>query len=177
MLYVIPHPEYGRSSNNLMMPKRKSNYNDIAIIQLDGAVKFNPYIRPICLPLSNETPPRVIATGMGAIDQYNTRSENLLKVILESFTNDECRITFPASFRLPDSIVETQMCYGSRNKNGDTCGGDSGGPIQIYHPSLHCMYTIVGITSFGLSCGSINVPGVYTRVEPYIEWIESVIWP
>jgi secreted trypsin-like serine protease len=37
-------------------------------------------------------------------------------------------------------------------------------------------YTVVGVTSFGASCGS-NIPGVYTRVDKYLEWIESKVWP
>lgn len=37
--------------------------------------------------------------------------------------------------------------------------GDSGGPVQIYHSSVSCMYTIVGVTSFGKVCGTEGVPG------------------
>nr|CAI5841157.1 unnamed protein product [Callosobruchus analis] len=39
------------------------------------------------------------------------------------------------------------------------------------------MYEIVGITSFGKSCATVeNLPGVYTRVSAYIEWIEDNVW-
>lgn len=177
VLHAIPHPEYGRHGNNEMRTTKKYNYNDIALIRLNGIVDINPYIRPICLPLNDDIPPKVFATGWGTIDQYNTRSNDLMKVTLESFTQDECKTSFPPSYRLPYSIVETQMCYGSRTESKDTCGGDSGGPLQIYHPSIYCVYIIVGITSFGYSCGTINVPGVYTRIEPYINWIERIVWP
>lgn len=37
--------------------------------------------------------------------------------------------------------------------------GDSGGPVQIYHSSVSCMYSIVGVTSFGKICGTEGVPG------------------
>lgn len=36
--------------------------------------------------------------------------------------------------------------------------------------------TVVGVVSFGASCGT-ELPGVYTRVAFYIEWIESIVWP
>lgn len=55
--------------------------------------------------------------------------------------------------------------------------GDSGGPLQTVHNKHSCMYTVVGITSFGYEiCGS-EYPGIYTRVHSYINWIESIVWP
>lgn len=55
--------------------------------------------------------------------------------------------------------------------------GDSGGPLQSYHTSVSCMYIIDGVTSFGKSCGTLGIPGVYTRVYSYLDWIENIVWP
>lgn len=54
--------------------------------------------------------------------------------------------------------------------------GDSGGPLQIKLKYPYCMYSVIGVTSFGRKCG-VQVPGVYTRVSNYVPWIESIIWP
>lgn len=75
--------------------------------------------------------------------------------------------------------------------------GDSGGPIQYRKLFNHeNIFYIVGVTSFGASCGS-DIPGVYTRVNnflitefnyiliscfilkvsEYLDWIEKVVWP
>lgn len=54
----VPHPDYERSKR----------YNDIALFQLDTAVEFSVFVRPICLnsdPSWNPSPQ--IATGWGAI--------------------------------------------------------------------------------------------------------------
>ncbi|KAI8426728.1 hypothetical protein MSG28_014430 [Choristoneura fumiferana] len=46
-----------------------------------------------------------------------------------------------------------QLCYGDYNRTADTCQGDSGGPLTILNRRLHCMYAVVGITSYGVGCG------------------------
>ena len=34
---------------------------------------------------------------------------------------------------------------------------------------------LVGIVSYGYKCGMQNMPGVYTRVSAYLEWIEDAM--
>ena len=47
--------------------------------------------------------------------------------------------------------------------------GDSGGPMLHLDKSFR--WTVSGVVSFGpSSCGNI-VPGVYTRVDSYTDWI------
>ncbi|KAG8222559.1 hypothetical protein J437_LFUL016760, partial [Ladona fulva] len=51
--------------------------------------------------------------------------------------------------------------------------GDSGGPLQVVKRK-DCMYSILGVTSFGKLCAFANSPSVYTKVSEYIPWIESI---
>lgn len=36
-------------------------------------------------------------------------------------------------------------------------------------------YTVVGIVSAGIGCALRDLPGLYTRVNAYIPWIEKYI--
>lgn len=77
---------------------------------------------------------------------------------------------------LRNGISEGQYCaYDSDGHGRDSCEGDSGAPLQRFPPDSETA-TVVGIVSFGISCGSLY-PSVHTRVASYVDWIESIVWP
>lgn len=119
---------------------------------------------------------QAIATGWGLIDFGADRSDDLLKVLLNIYPLTECRRFFEQTRKIPNGIVESQLCAGNRGGRQDTCQGDSGGPLQVVTPGNNCIYHVIGLTSFGKSCGLSNSPGVYTRISSYLDWIESVVW-
>ncbi|XP_017773158.1 PREDICTED: venom protease-like [Nicrophorus vespilloides] len=167
---IIRHPEY----------RTPSQYNDIGLLRLESNVRFTAYVRPICLHFEESIDAKeAIATGWGSVAFLGANSDYLLKVTLTMFGNQQCRNAFPPNERrLKNGIVEnTQLCAGSKTERKDTCQGDSGGPLQIYHLDEYCMYSLIGVTSFGKACGIANNPGVYTRVSHYIDWIEKIVWP
>ena len=55
----------------------------------------------------------------------------------------------------------------------DSCGGDSGGPLVIKKKRGLSTYSVqIGIVSWGLpKCGTAGVPGVYTNVGHFMNWI------
>ncbi|KDR19585.1 Serine protease snake [Zootermopsis nevadensis] len=67
------------------------------------------------------------------------------------------------------------ICAGDPQGMNDTCNGDSGGPLQVKTTESNA-YFIVGITSYGPSVCGGSTPGIYTRVNKYLDWIESIIW-
>lgn len=72
-------------------------------------------------------------------------------------------------------LIDSQMCAINPIDYSDACQGDSGGPLFLNEPSTG-LSTVVGIVSFGVSCGS-ELPGVYTRIASYTNWIEDTVWP
>ncbi|XP_055585428.1 uncharacterized protein LOC129738271 [Uranotaenia lowii] len=156
--------------------RRQGWYNDIGLIRLVRPVEFNNFIRPACLydQLEMQTD-QVIATGFGLTEDHGDKSDELLKVSLSVFQNPVCNAGYQNSRQLKKGIMTSQMCVGKLQGGADTCQGDSGGPLQITRQENHCVFYIVGITSFGQTCGS-KVPAIYTRVASYLDWIEPIVW-
>lgn len=161
---TLTHPEY----------QTNIQYHDVALVELAQPLQFSQYARPACLNSRTNIPDqRAITTGWGLTEFAGYDSETLLKVTLDLFKFNECQPRIQTSFRLREGIIENQhLCAGSyAGEEKDACEGDSGGPIQVYHTGVHCMYNILGVTSFGTGCG-FNV-GLYARVSNYIDWIEA----
>ena len=69
---------------------------------------------------------------------------------------------------------EAQMCAGGE-EGRDSCVGDSGSALMREEKSTFervRRYKLLGVVSFGPRlCGTKGVPGVYTRMRHYIDWI------
>ncbi|XP_063912158.1 serine protease snake-like [Zophobas morio] len=166
----VAHPDY----------KRGSVYNDIGLVKLEKPVEMTSYVRPACLYTDSVIHVTDgIATGWGSTESVGrSKSENLLKVTLKIIDHQTCSDSYKNATNLDKGIVnDIQVCTGGGNERKDTCQGDTGGPIQIYHSSdaTLCTYDVVGLISFGRAC--VGAPSVNTRVSYYIKWIEDIVWP
>ncbi|XP_030382081.1 serine protease snake [Scaptodrosophila lebanonensis] len=159
------HPSYNDD-------EEESHQNDIALIELDRNATFNEFIAPACLPSGPGNDHfQLTAAGWGSTKDGGQASSHLLKVTLERFTDEQCRQ------RIEQKIDDrTQFCAGSSTREADTCNGDSGGPIFVQHPLYDCLKQVIGVTSYGLVCGTRNLPSVYTKTYLYIDWIERIVW-
>lgn len=103
-------------------------YNDLGLIALEEPVTFTPFIKPACL-YTRESAGRfidLIATGWGLTEFGGERSPVLMKVFLDTFTDEECNSTYKASRRLPLGIQsDKQFCAGGRGLEKDTCNVSS----------------------------------------------------
>ncbi|XP_012254493.2 CLIP domain-containing serine protease 14D-like [Athalia rosae] len=165
ILGVAVHPDY---------PKDK-HQDDIALVMLDGEADFQAAnVRPICLPIGpiSVLNSRMIVTGWGATES-GPRSQTLRKVTLPIIPYEDCA----SLYKLRNiKIWYKQICAGGSNRS-DSCSGDSGGPLQtlgMYNGQPRNI--LYGIVSFGpRDCGLDGVPGVYTKVEYYMDWILDTI--
>jgi len=176
----IAKPKDYRIVQHIVHPgfKRPVKYNDIALLRLETNVELSAFVRPICLnsdPLSNPT--KLIATGWGSIDEGGPIRDSLSKVSLEDVPVKQCNDNFLLDEGLQFGILETMTCASPIKTGEDACMGFAGGPLQIQNNNSNTdTYTQFGITSFGRHCGIKGMPGVYTKVSKYINWIERTIW-
>jgi len=68
-----------------------------------------------------------------------------------------------------DKRYQTMLCAGGEDK--DACQGDSGGPMVCRNDNGDAC--IAGIVSWGVGCATEGIPGVYTNVRKYNDWIRD----
>nr|CAI5832236.1 unnamed protein product [Callosobruchus analis] len=151
----ITHPDY----------KQADLVNDIALLRLNKDVSESATISYVGLPTSklqgdiHKWCTHALVMGWGWLD-YHTRERpsKLQCVTLDVIATSDCLMHYHSS-RDPDTV----MCTYSEGK--DACRGDSGGPLM-------CNGILYGVVSYGLKCAT-KYPGVYTRVDSYMDFIDD----
>lgn len=153
---VVLHPDFNSTNNQ----------NDIALIELNESYPG----RQVVLPSRGSQVPRFgdvgTVLGWGALVEGGSASNKLRKVQLPVVSNAAC---FPPYANLFDG--EYSFCAGGARSGGqDACQGDSGGPLLVTREGV---VIVAGLVSYGEGCGRSGVPGVYTRVSNYTDWINT----
>uniref|UniRef100_A0A2M4BPH7 Putative serine protease desc4 n=2 Tax=Anopheles marajoara TaxID=58244 RepID=A0A2M4BPH7_9DIPT len=179
---AIPHPDYNPVTYR----------NDIALLELDQPALDWPFVDPACLytkPIAGASAnatkgtsgvlPVLSVQGWGTVLPGDTEpAPRLMKANVTVLERDACIASLPRTRRNPAGLHDGQLCALGRNKRNetvaDTCPGDSGGPIELIVAGGR--HYLVGITSNGYACGS-PIPGIYTEIAYYLDWIESIVWP
>ena len=155
--------------------------NDIALLRISQKVEFNRSVKPICLPLESsgkskeprqlEDETTAVVIGWGTTFFGGPKSSILREVNIKLEDAERCARAY-SDFNTNENsktILPTMICAGENGK--DSCQGDSGGPLNCRHKHSN-KWELCGITSFGFQC-SAALPGVYTKVDEYLDWIEE----
>nr|XP_004669074.2 tissue-type plasminogen activator [Jaculus jaculus] len=153
--------------------------NDIALLQLksDSAqcAPESSSIRPACLPDASLQLPDWTECQLSGYGKHEAASpffsERLKEAHVRLYPSSRC-----TSQHLSNKTVTNNMlCAGDTRSGGDqdlhdACQGDSGGPLVC---ERNGRMILVGIISWGLGCGQKDVPGIYTKVTNYLDWIQD----
>ncbi|XP_031632766.1 serine protease persephone-like isoform X2 [Contarinia nasturtii] len=178
---------YRRIKDTFVHPQYSglTKVHDLALIQVQKTIPFSKYIKPACLQTNlrdESSDVKLTVTGYGTTSPTQlVKTDDLRKAELKSMPLSQCNSTLMdldksamlAPFR--NGLIGGQYCAYDPEGKRDACQGDSGGPLQ-YFPKNKTIATVVGIVSFGISCG-LKLPAVYTRVAYYLDWIEPIVWP
>lgn len=143
---------------------------DIALLKLQQPLDLTiREIGPICLPANDDQTyggDVGTAVGWGMLGENEGQPAILREVDIPILQKATCESMMVAFF----TITETMICAGTQEGGKDSCGGDSGGPLSVVEGDQHVM---VGVTAFGDGCARPGIPGVYSRVSKYLDWISD----
>ncbi|XP_004682333.2 PREDICTED: tissue-type plasminogen activator [Condylura cristata] len=158
--------------------------NDIALLQLKSesphCTQESDAVRTVCLPEANLQLPdwtECELSGYGRHEEFSPfYSERLKEGHVRLYPASRC-----TSQHLHNKTVTNNMlCAGDTRSGGaqvnlhDACKGDSGGPLVCMKDNR---MVLVGIISWGIGCGQKDLPGVYTKVVNYLDWIRDNMQP
>lgn len=166
-------PEHLAVTERQVHPSYNATYfhNDLALLKLATPSGFTPLdlAKPHTVTeLSagrHDEALEVLGWGSTTPDGY-ALTEILQQADLDYVAPDYCASHW-------GNLTDNQICAGEMNpqdQKQDSCRGDSGGPL-VYHKDGE--QWLVGVTSYGHeTCATDGVPGVYSRVDRYLPWLE-----
>ncbi|XP_043923925.1 acrosin-like [Protopterus annectens] len=155
---IIMHEEYSESTTK----------NDIALIKLVNPISYTDYVQPVCIPSIEETQTLDLCfvSGWGHFTREGSNPDSLQEGEVDLFGVDVCNEFYWGV------LARGMFCAGKLDGSVDACRGDSGGPLSCFDYNDKKFF-LVGVTSWGIGCGTPGFPGIYTNISDYKEWIEA----
>lgn len=166
---VWPHPAYGGM--------RQDNQYDLMLIELAEDVPEGTRI--VKVNANNSVPldgSYVRASGYGRTTQKST-DLLLRQVDVPVVPMYKCKRNYGTYNGLLARSLDgdLQLCAGLDEGGCDACHGDSGGPLVLFDSNNQIVQ--VGIVSFGIGCARKGLPGVYTKLSNFVDWLETTTGP
>ncbi|XP_054084868.1 serine protease easter isoform X1 [Zeugodacus cucurbitae] len=160
-------------------PEHESLYNDLALLQLNAAVRATRYIAPICLPLEtrqfsasfDNTAMQI--SGWGA-HIFGEIAEVKMKSITYISNMEKCKKLY--SNGVAENLTAQHVCVkGKGTDDGKVL--DSGGALMaVVNVGRMQSYFLVGVEAISYEVPpEKGYPFIFTRVSPYLDWIKSEI--
>ncbi|XP_034397826.1 granzyme A-like [Cyclopterus lumpus] len=178
-VFLGVHSEKEKESSQVRVVKKKvlhpcydptDKVNDLMLVKLNKPVKQTTMVKWLRLGNTAKDPAAgtsCLVAGWGKTNNVARKMSDVLKSVNVTVI-DRVKCNSPKYYNFRPIITRDMICAGSNGQNhADTCQGDSGGPLL-------CGGALVGVTSFGIGCGVIDKPGVYSFLsEKQLVWIKK----
>merc|ERR1712037_223885 len=153
----LPHEEFDISDIQIHPNFNNATLvNDIALLRLVRPARRKQNIDVVCVGRPQELLPErltdCVVTGWGRRSENSEHSVVLKEISVPLWNHDRCSRALRTQFGPGYSLPDTALCAGAEG--------------QWYQ---------TGIVSFGIGCGRVGVPGVYTMVSAFQPWLERTI--
>ncbi|XP_037373004.1 glandular kallikrein-like isoform X1 [Talpa occidentalis] len=163
----FPHPQFNKTLLEVRSRSPGEDYShDLMLLRLEQPADLSGAVQVLELPTQE---PHLwsacYVSGWGSLHPAETEKipNRLHCVDLALLPTQLCQSVFM------DKVTDVMLCAGRLKGGKDACKGDSGSPLV-------CGGVLHGIMSWGgTPCGREQVPSVYSKLLPHLQWIQSTI--
>ena len=146
--------------------------NDLALLRLESGSS-----QPIVSIIEGNDPGGLASAGKlatvigwGATSEGGDSSQDLLEVSVPIVSNSDANAAYN---QLGSVVTENMIAAGVPEGGKDACQGDSGGPFLVKNSADE--WILAGATSWGIGCARPGLPGLYTKLSNYADWLDQYL--